>query len=158
MVEVETSLPTEAEPIATARLLIQLNRYQVSARQGVTLSGASGKGKTTALTQLGRAHELATRKRHLHDGARLPVIHVTVPSAATPKMLATEFARLFGLSFPKRGVTLTDIVEADCATAARVDLVLGDQPALSLAARQAGPVRDRALWRTRRRGSPATRA
>ncbi|MEU5898637.1 ATP-binding protein [Streptomyces venezuelae] len=121
--------PTIRKVIATARLLIQLNRHQVSARRGVILSGASGTGKTTALTQMGRAHELATRKRHPHDGARLPVIYVTVPPAATPKMLATEFARFFGLPFPKRGVTLTDIVDAVCATAAhtRVDLVLVDE-------------------------------
>ncbi|MFJ9935183.1 DEAD/DEAH box helicase family protein [Streptomyces virginiae] len=56
--------PTIRKVIATSRLLIQLNRNQVSARRGVILSGASGTGKTTALTQLGRAHQLAIRKRH----------------------------------------------------------------------------------------------
>ncbi|MGW3659005.1 hypothetical protein ACWD6R_26480 [Streptomyces sp. NPDC005151] len=50
--------PTIRKVIATSRLLIQLNRNQISARRGVILSGASGTGKTTALTQLGRAHEL----------------------------------------------------------------------------------------------------
>ncbi|UQA91561.1 ATP-binding protein [Streptomyces halobius] len=120
--------PTIRKVISTARLLIQLNRHQVSARRGVILSGASGTGKTTALTQLGRAHELATRKRHPHDRTRLPVCYVTVPPAATPKMLATEFARFFGLSFPPRA-THTDIVDAVCATAAHVhvDLVLVDE-------------------------------
>ena len=34
------------------------------ARRGLILSGASGTGKTTALTQLGRTHERAIRKRH----------------------------------------------------------------------------------------------
>ncbi|MFD0021678.1 TniB family NTP-binding protein [Streptomyces sp. NPDC058382] len=105
--------------ISTARLLIQLNRHQVSARRGVILSRASGTGTTTALTQLGRAHELATRKRHPHNRARLPVVYVTVPSAATPKMLAQELARFFGLSFPARA-THTDIVDAVCATASHV--------------------------------------
>ncbi|MGA4842119.1 AAA family ATPase [Streptomyces sp. G45] len=121
--------PTIRKVIATARLLIQLNRHQVSARRGMILSGASGTGKTTALTQLGRAHELATRKRHPRDGVRLPVIYVTVPPAATPKMLAMEFARFYGLPFPKRGSTLPDIVDAVCATAAHthVDLVLVDE-------------------------------
>ncbi|MFG1808291.1 hypothetical protein [Streptomyces sp. NPDC049040] len=52
--------PTIRKVMSTARLLIQLNRHQVSARRGVILSGASGTGRTTALTQLGRAHELAT--------------------------------------------------------------------------------------------------
>lgn len=120
--------PTIRKVISTARLLIQLNRHQVSARRGVILSGASGTGKTTALTQLGRAHELATRKPHPHDRARLPVVYVTVPPAATPKMLAQEFARFFGLTFPARA-THTDIVDAVCATAAHVhvDLVLVDE-------------------------------
>ncbi|MGK5545486.1 TniB family NTP-binding protein [Streptomyces sp. URMC 127] len=120
--------PTIRKVISTSRLLIQLNRHQVSARRGVILSGASGTGKTTALTQLGRAHELATRKRHPHDRARLPVIYVTVPPAATPKMLAMEFARFFGLTFPARA-THTDVVDAVCATAAHVhvDLVLVDE-------------------------------
>ena len=60
-------------------------------------SGMSGTGKTTALTQLGRAHELAIRRRFPYDGDRLPVIYVTVPPAATPRMLAVEFARFLGL-------------------------------------------------------------
>jgi TniB protein len=120
--------PTIRKVISTARLLIQLNRHQVSARRGVILSGASGTGKTTALTQLGRAHELATRKRYPHDRSRLPVVYVTVPSAATPKMLAMEFARFFGLTFPARA-THIDVVDAVCATAAHVhvDLVLVDE-------------------------------
>ncbi|MFG2721439.1 TniB family NTP-binding protein [Streptomyces sp. NPDC048416] len=111
--------PTIRKVISTARLLIQLNRHQISARRGVIFSGASGTGKTTALTQLSRAHELATRMRHPHDRVRLPVVYVTVPPAATPKMLATEFARFFGLTFPSRA-THTDIVDAVCATADQV--------------------------------------
>ncbi|MFJ9825707.1 TniB family NTP-binding protein [Streptomyces sp. NPDC101160] len=120
--------PTIRKVVATSRLLIQLNRNQISARRGVILSGASGTGKTTALTQLGRAHELAIRKRHPRDPNRLPVVYVTVPPAATPKMLAMEFARFFGLTFPSRA-NVTDIVDAVCATAAHVhvDLVLVDE-------------------------------
>ncbi|MEU3633185.1 AAA family ATPase [Streptomyces fradiae] len=78
-------------------LLVQLNRQQTSARRGVIISGASGTGKTTALSQLGRAHEIAVRRRHPRDRSRLPVLYATVPPAATPKMLAMEFARFFGL-------------------------------------------------------------
>ncbi|MFF9792401.1 hypothetical protein [Streptomyces bacillaris] len=84
--------PTIRKVVATSRLLIQLNRNQISARRGVFLSGASGTSKTTALTQLGRAHELAVRKRYPRDVNRLPVVYVTVPPAATPKVLAMEFA------------------------------------------------------------------
>jgi hypothetical protein len=131
--EYHADLPMVNTPVirkvtATSRLLIQLNRNQISARRGVILSGASGTGKTTALTQLGRAHELAVRKRHPRDANRLPVVYVTVPPAATPKMLAMEFARFFGLTFPSRA-NITDIVDAVCATAAHVhvDLVLVDE-------------------------------
>lgn len=63
--------PTIQRVISTARLLVQLNRNQVSARRGVIVSGASGTGKTTALTQLGRTHERHTRKRHPQDKYRL---------------------------------------------------------------------------------------
>jgi len=120
--------PTIQKVVSTTRLLIQLNRPQISARRGVILSGASGTGKTTALAQVGRAHELAMRKRHPHDAVRLPVVYVTVPPAATPKMLAMEFARFFGLTFTARA-TITDIVDAVCATAAHVhvDLILVDE-------------------------------
>jgi hypothetical protein len=52
--------PTIQKVISTSRLLVQLNRNQVSARRGVIISGASGTGKTTALTQLGRTHERRT--------------------------------------------------------------------------------------------------
>ncbi|MFE7972298.1 TniB family NTP-binding protein [Streptomyces shenzhenensis] len=131
--EYHADLPMVNTPIirkvtTTSRLLIQLNRNQISARRGVILSGASGTGKTTALPQLGRAHELAVRKRHPHDRNRLPVLYVTVPPAATPKMLAMEFARFFGLTFPARA-NITDVVDAVCATAAHVhvDLVLVDE-------------------------------
>ncbi|MFE7115177.1 TniB family NTP-binding protein [Streptomyces sp. NPDC057654] len=120
--------PTIQKVIATSRLLVQLNRQQISARRGVIISGASGTGKTTALSQLGRAHEIAVRKRHPRDRARLPVVYVTVPPAATPKMLAMEFARFFGLDFPTR-FNITDVVNAVCATGAHVhvDLVLVDE-------------------------------
>ncbi|MFD9725540.1 TniB family NTP-binding protein [Streptomyces sp. NPDC059072] len=120
--------PTIRKVVSTSRLLVQLNRQQISARRGVILSGASGTGKTTALSQLGRAHELAVRKRHPRDRNRLPVLYATVPPAATPRMLAVEFARFFGLSFPTRS-NITDIVDAVCSTAAHVhvNLVLIDE-------------------------------
>ena len=120
--------PVIQKVIATSRLLIQLNRHQVSARRGVIISGASGTGKTTALTQLGRTHELHVRKRHPGDQYRLPVLYVTVPPAATARMLAVEFARFLGLEFTTRA-NITDIVNAVCATASHthVELVCIDE-------------------------------
>ncbi|MCO6004924.1 ATP-binding protein [Actinoallomurus purpureus] len=136
--------PTIHRVISTGRLLVQLNRRQISARRGAIISGASGTGKTTALTQLGRAHELAIRKRHPDDKTRLPVIYVTVPPAATSRMLAVEFARFLGLEFTSR-YNLTDITNAVCSVAAHthVDLVLVDEiHNISLATRTGAEVSD----------------
>jgi AAA domain len=132
--------PTIQKVISTGRLLVQLNRRQISARRGAIISGMSGTGKTTALTQLGRAHELAMRKRHPHDPGRLPVLYVTVPPAATPRMLAVEFARFLGLELGSRA-NLTDVTNAVCSVAAHthVDLVLVDEiHNISLATRAGG--------------------
>lgn len=136
--------PTIQKVISTARLLVQLNRNQVSARRGLIVSGASGTGKTTALTQLGRTHERHTRQRHPTDRFRLPVLYVTVPPAATARMLAVEFARFLGLSFTGRA-NITDVVDAVCATAirTRVELVLVDElHNLNLATRSGAEVSD----------------
>jgi len=138
------STPTIRQTIATSRLLIQLNRHQVSARRGVIISGASGTGKTTALTQLGRTHERHIRKRYPGDRYRLPVLYVTVPPAATPRMLAAEFARFLGLPIPTRA-NITDIINAVCATAAhtRVELVCIDElHNISLSTRAGAEVSD----------------
>ncbi|MFB4309049.1 TniB family NTP-binding protein [Actinomadura sp. GTD37] len=136
--------PIIQKVISTGRLLIQLNRRQISARRGVVISGASGTGKTTALTQFGRAHELAVRKRHPDDKTRIPVLYVTVPPAATSRMLAVEFARFLGLEFTSR-YNLTDVTNAVCSVAAHthVDLVLVDEiHNISLATRTGAEVSD----------------
>jgi hypothetical protein len=136
--------PTIRQLLGTGRLLVQLNRRQVSARRGLILSGASGTGKTTALMQLGRTHERAVRRRHPDSRHRLPVAYVTVPPAATAKMLAVEFARFYGLEFSARA-NMPDIVNAVCATAANtgVELVLVDEiHNLNLATRSGAEVSD----------------
>ncbi|WP_197672031.1 ATP-binding protein [Alloactinosynnema sp. L-07] len=138
--------PVIRQVMSTGRLLVQLNRNQVSARRGLIVSGASGTGKTTALTQLGRTHELAVRRRHPGPEGRnrLPVLYVTVPPAATPKMLAVEFARFLGLELSSRA-NLPEIVNAVCTTAAatRAELVLVDEiHNLNLATRSGAEVSD----------------
>lgn len=138
--------PVIRQVLSTGRLLVQLNRGQVSARRGLILSGASSTGKTTALTQLGRTHERAVRRRLPGQAGlnRLPVVYVTVPTAATPKMLAVEFARFYGLEFPSR-TNMPDIVNAVCSVAVRthVELVLVDEiHNLNLATRSGAEVSD----------------
>ena len=101
--------------VTTGRRLTLLNRHAISARRGLILSGAAGTGKTTAITQLGKTHEATDRARHPGQ-ERIPVIYVTVPPAAAPRMLAMEFARFLGLPVLARA-NMTDIIEAVCGVA-----------------------------------------
>lgn len=89
------------------------------------LSGASGTGKTTALTQLGRTHERAVRLRHPGRAGedRIPVVYVSVPPDATTKILAVEFARFYGVEFGSRA-TMPDIVNTVYVVASRTHLEL----------------------------------
>jgi hypothetical protein len=94
------------------RLLTLLNRREISARRGLIVSGPQTTGKTTALKQLGRTHELMVRQRspgRLTD--RIPVVYVTTPPKGSPRKLAMEFARFLGLPPVKRGYNTTDIAE-----------------------------------------------
>jgi len=120
--------PTVSQVTLSGRRLVVLNRAQLSARRGLVVSGPAGTGKTTAITQLGKAHELATRLRHPQSGPRMPVIYVTVPPAATAKMLAVDFARFLGLPASPRA-NITDITDAVCAvlTDLRCDMVIVDE-------------------------------
>lgn len=130
--------------IKTVRRLLILNRRQISARRGLIITGGGGTGKTTAITQLGRAHELSKRMREPTNSHRIPVLYITVPPAATPRMLAAEFARFLGLPQTKRD-NITDITNAVCAVLCDVgcDLVLVDElHNLNLATRAGAEVSD----------------
>src|SRR6266540_5968833 len=94
--------PMIRQVVATGRRLVLLNRHQLSARRGLIVTGPAATGKTTAITQLGKHHELTVRRRDPTAHARLPVVYVTVPPAATPRMLAGEFARFLGLPLTRR--------------------------------------------------------
>ena len=113
------------------RRLVLLNRHQVSARRGLIVTGAAGTGKTTAITQLGRNHELLLRHRLGQQAmaGRMPAVYVTVPPAATPKMLAAEFARFAGIQVDNRRQNQADITNTVCDVLARLrtDLVLVDE-------------------------------
>jgi hypothetical protein len=119
---------TVQRTVTCGRRLVLLNRHAVSARRGLIVSGPAGTGKTTAITQLGRSHELLDRARHPGVSDRIPVVYITVPPAATARMVAVEFARFLGLP-TRRRANITDVLESVCGvlTDARVGLVLVDE-------------------------------
>jgi hypothetical protein len=92
------------------------------------VSGPARTGKTTALTQLGKTIEVIHRRRHPRSGGDIPVVYITVPPAATPKMIAMEFARFLGLPLSRRA-NITDIADAVCGVSldSRVTLVAVDE-------------------------------
>jgi hypothetical protein len=126
LVVVATS--TVREVVRQGRLLTLLNRREISARRGLIVSGLPATGKSTALKQLGRTHELMVRERYPGTG-RIPVVYVTTPPKGSPRKLAMEFARFLGLPPVRRGQNTTDIADAVCQVLidARVDLVLVDE-------------------------------
>ena len=54
--------PRTCQVVSTGRSLLLLNHRQHGARRGLLVSGAPTTGKSTAITQLGRAVELAFRR------------------------------------------------------------------------------------------------
>lgn len=95
LIVVETS--TVREVIRQGRLLCLLNQREVCARRGLIVSGAAATGKSTAIKQLGRAHELLVRNRY-PAADRIPVVYVTAPPKGSPKKLATQFAHFLGMA------------------------------------------------------------
>lgn len=110
---VTVNTPLISQVIVDVRRLLILNRRQNSARRGLIVNGEAGTGKTTAITQLGRAHELALQRKTGISGSLIPVVYITLPPAATPRMLAVEFAQFLGLPVAQRA-NLTDIVNSVC--------------------------------------------
>jgi AAA domain len=110
------------------RLLTMLNRQETGERRMLILSGPQTTGKTTALKQLGRTHELRA-KHAARAGERIPVLYVTTPPRGSPRKLAAEFARFLGLPPIKATHNTTDITDAVCEILIRskVELVLVDE-------------------------------
>jgi hypothetical protein len=68
------------------RLLTLMNQREIGARRGLMVSGAAATGKTTAIKQLGRVHELRVCARFPGAGERIPVVYVTCPpKGSTPQ-------------------------------------------------------------------------
>jgi hypothetical protein len=114
--------------IIQGRRLTQLNRSAHFGRCGLIVSGPARTGKTTTITQLGKTIEVISRRRNPASHGNIPVIYITVPPAATAKMIAVEFARFLGLPVPGRA-NITGVIESVCRVCldARVALVLVDE-------------------------------
>jgi hypothetical protein len=119
---------TVREILNQGRLQCLLNQREIGARRGLIVSGPAATGKTTAVKQLGRTHELRTRQRY-PGGDRIPVVYVTAPPKGSPYKLAMEFARYLGLPPVRSRQNVTDVTDAVCQvlTDARTDLVIVDE-------------------------------
>jgi hypothetical protein len=121
-------LPDADGTPSSTRLLTLLNQREIGARRGLIVSGPAATGKTTAVKQLGRTHELRTRQRH-PDSDRIPVVYGHRPTQGSPRKLAVEFARFLGLPPIRSRQNVTDITDAVCQVLidARTDLVIVDE-------------------------------
>ena len=126
LVVVTTS--TISEITEEGLLLTLMNQREIGARRGLMVSGAAATGKTTAIKQLGRVHELRVRTRFPDSADRIPIVYVTCPPKGSPRKLAMEFARFLGLP-PVARQNVTDIADAVCGVLidARTDLVIVDE-------------------------------
>ena len=108
--------------------LIRMNRLAHYGRSGLMVSGPARTGKTTAVTQLGKTAEVMHRHRNPGSRDDIPVIYITVPPAATGKMIATEIARFLGLPVPRRA-NITDVIESVCGICldTRVTMIIVDE-------------------------------
>lgn len=77
--------------------LVINNRGKQLGRRGLLVSGASGTGKSTSITQLGKKFQIDLERRWPADSDRIPVVYIVVPPDAGPKALATEMAAFLGL-------------------------------------------------------------
>jgi len=88
--------------ITTGSKLIVNNRGKQLGRRGLLVSGASGTGKSTSITQLGKKFQIELERRSPGVTGRIPVVYIVCPADATPKMLATEMAIFLGLPIAER--------------------------------------------------------
>jgi hypothetical protein len=105
--------PAVRDVVTTGRRLAHMNRSAHFGRSGLIVSGPARTGKTTAMTQLGKTIEVFHRRRYPGCGDDIPVVYITVPPAATPRMIAAEFARFLGIPVTRQA-NITDIIEAVC--------------------------------------------
>ena len=83
--------------IHTGAKLVVNNRGKQLGRRGLIVSGASGTGKSTSITQLGKKYQIDLERRAPAARDRVPVVYIVVPPDANPKSLAMEMAVFLGL-------------------------------------------------------------
>jgi hypothetical protein len=120
--------PAVRDVVTTGRRLAHMNRSARYGRSGLIVSGPARTGKTTAITQLGKTIEVIHRRRYPGCGEDIPVVYITVPPAATPRMIAAEFARFLGIPLTRQA-NITDVIEAVCGVCAdtRATAILVDE-------------------------------
>jgi hypothetical protein len=153
---VVVATPTVRRVAHTARRLVLLNHHQTGARRGMIVTGSSGTGKSTAVMHMGRAHEIRARRRATDHEPYCPVVYLSVPPAATPKMLAAEFARFVGLPIPSafNQAAITNAV-CDALCRLRVEIVIIDElQNMNLATRDGAETSDQLKYLSER--IPAT--
>lgn len=125
LVIIETS--TVREIVNQGRLLMMLNRREISARRSLIVDGPWASGKSTTIKLLGKVHEQKVRARY-PGSDRIPVVYITTPPKGSPRKLASEFAHFLGLP-DKRRYNTTDIADAVCTvlTNAATELVVVDE-------------------------------
>jgi hypothetical protein len=65
--------------------LVIHNRGKQLGRRGLLVSGASGTGKSTSITQLGKTFQIDLQRRWPANPDRIPVVYIVVPPDAGPK-------------------------------------------------------------------------
>jgi hypothetical protein len=84
------------------------------ARPGIVIDGPPTVGKSTLVKTFAAEFELGLRRRYPERFVRrpgdhyVPIVYVSVPAGATPKMLSAAIAQYMGLELP-RGSTLSEI-------------------------------------------------
>ncbi|MFD8614629.1 TniB family NTP-binding protein [Streptomyces sp. NPDC059631] len=83
------------------------------ARPGIVIDGPPTVGKSTLVETFAADFETGLRRKHPERFGRagddyVPVVYISVPAGATPKMLSAAIAQYMNLALP-RGATSTDI-------------------------------------------------
>jgi hypothetical protein len=113
--------------VTTGRRLLLLNRRQYGARRGLLVTGDPTTGKSTAITQLGRAVEVAYHRLRPRSDA-VPVVYLTMPPQATPKSLSIEILKFLGAPYLTRASQI-EVTRQACHLLAdlRTELIIVDE-------------------------------